>query len=78
LIHLIKDKNGFPLGKVYPHYQTIKRKSTMKEKKSKVSVIEKKDIKNETAELNGVKVNPEDFEMPRTTIEMLEQTFQIA
>ena len=50
----------------------------MKEKKSKVSVIEKKDIKNETAELNGVKLNPEDFEMPRTTIEMLEQTFQIA
>ncbi|HIS36687.1 TPA: hypothetical protein IAC10_08680 [Candidatus Scatousia excrementigallinarum] len=49
----------------------------MKEKNSKVSVIEK-DIKKETAELNGVKVNPEDFEIPRTTIEMLEQTFQIA
>lgn len=49
----------------------------MKEKQSKVSVIEK-DIKKETAELNGVKVNPEDFEIPRTTIEMLEQTFQIA
>ena len=49
----------------------------MKEKKPKVSVIEK-DIKKETAELNGVKVNPEDFEVPRTTIEMLEQTFQIA
>lgn len=49
----------------------------MKDKKSKVSVLEK-DIKKETAELNGVKVNPEDFEVPRTTIEMLEQTFQIA
>lgn len=49
----------------------------MKEKNSKASVIEK-DIKKETAELNGVKVNPEDFEIPRTTIEMLEQTFQIA
>ena len=49
----------------------------MKEKQSKVSVIAK-DIKKETAELNGVKVNPEDFEIPRTTIEMLEQTFQIA
>ena len=47
------------------------------EKKTKVSVIEK-DIKNETAELNGVQVNPEDFEIPRSTIEMLEQTFQIA
>lgn len=53
----------------------------MKEKKTNVSLVEKekeKDIKNETAELNGVKVNPEDFEIPRTTIEMLEQTFQIA
>lgn len=51
----------------------------MKEKKTNVSLVEKeKDIKNETAELNGIKVNPEDFEIPRTTIEMLEQTFQIA
>lgn len=49
----------------------------MKDKKSKVSVLEK-DIKKETAELNGVKVKSEDFEIPRTTIEMLEQTFQIA
>ena len=39
---------------------------------------ENKNIKSETAELNGVKVTPEEFEIPRTTIEMLEQTFQIA
>lgn len=34
--------------------------------------------KKESAELNGVKVNPQDFEMPRTTFDMLEQTCQIA
>ena len=56
----------------------------MNESKTKLSLLEQeakdkdKDIKNETAELNGVKVNPEDFEIPRSTIEMLEQTFQIA
>ena len=51
----------------------------MQKKQTNVSLVEnEKDIKNETAELNGVKVNPEDFEIPRTTIEMLEQTFQIA
>lgn len=37
-----------------------------------------KNIKNESAELNGVKVNHQDFEIPRTTVEMLEQTCQIA
>lgn len=37
-----------------------------------------KDIRNEAAELNGIKVNPQDYEMPRSTFEMLEQTCQIA
>ena len=35
-------------------------------------------IQNEYAELNGVKVNHKDFETPRSTFEMLEQTCQIA
>ena len=37
-----------------------------------------KNIRNESAELNGVKVNHQDFELPRSTFEMLEQTCQIA
>ncbi len=37
-----------------------------------------KDIRYETAELNGVKVNSQEFETPRSTFEMLEQTCQIA
>ncbi len=37
-----------------------------------------KDIRNESAELNGIKVNHQDYEMPRSTFEMLEQTCQIA
>ncbi len=39
---------------------------------------EEKNIQNEYAELNGIKVNHKDFEMPRSTFEMLEQTCQIA
>ncbi len=39
---------------------------------------DEKDITLKSAELNGVKVNAEDYEMPRTTFEMLEQTCQIA
>jgi len=53
----------------------------MKKRKTSVSLIDKeetKDIKKETAELNGVKVDSDNFEIPRSTIEMLEQTFQIA
>ena len=37
-----------------------------------------KDIRNESAELNGIKVDHKDFEPPRSTFEMLEQTCQIA
>lgn len=44
----------------------------------KETETEEQNTRSETAELNGVKVNPEEFEIPRTTIEMLEQTFQIA
>lgn len=66
-------------GRIYPPLD--EKEKIMKNKKVNVSLIdkkEKKDIKNETAELNGVKVDPDNFEIPRTTIEMLEQTFQIA
>ena len=49
----------------------------MDKKQNNVQMPEK-DIKLETAEWNGVKVNPHDFEMPRTTFEMLQQTCQIA
>ncbi len=44
----------------------------------KHNIVLEKDIKKESAQLNGVKVNPQDFEMPRSTVEMLEQTCQIA
>lgn len=50
----------------------------MKNIKTNVSLVDKEDMKKETAELNGVKVDSDNFEIPRTTIEMLEQTFQIA
>lgn len=49
----------------------------MDNNQNNVQILEK-DIKKESAELNGVKVNPEDYEMPRTTFDMLEQTCQIA
>lgn len=58
------------------------RKGTIMNKKMKLlekeTETEEQNTRSETAELNGVKVNPEEFEIPRTTIEMLEQTFQIA
>ncbi len=49
----------------------------MKTKTLNTPKIEK-DIHNETAELNGVKVDAKEFETPRSTFEMLEQTCQIA
>ena len=49
----------------------------MNENKLNTAIAEK-DLKNETAELNGIKIDSESFEIPRSTIEMLEQTFQIA
>ncbi len=49
----------------------------MNSQKTKAEKISK-DIRNESAELNGVKVNHQDFELPRSTFEMLEQTCQIA
>lgn len=48
------------------------------DKKIKNTQTQDKNIKNESAKLNGVKVNPQDFETPRTTFDMLEQTCQIA
>ncbi len=49
----------------------------MNKKQTNVLASEK-DIKNESAKLNGVEVNSHDFEMPRNTYDMLEQTCQIA
>lgn len=49
----------------------------MNQKHNNIQTIEK-DIKNESAELNGVKVNHQNFEIPRSTYEMIEQTCQIA